>query len=85
MPDSAAQHKPELRVLHIASGDLWAGAEVALFQLVTALATHPGMAIGVILLNDGELAIRLRKAGLEVHVLDERIVLAARAEVRRLS
>ena len=72
MPDSAAQHKPELRVLHIASGDLWAGAEVALFQLVTALATHPGMAIGVILLNDGELAIRLRKAGLEVHVLDER-------------
>jgi glycosyltransferase involved in cell wall biosynthesis len=60
-----------LRVLHVASGDLWAGAEVALFHLASALAANPAVNIGVVLLNDGELAKRLRHAHIPVYILDE--------------
>ncbi len=60
-----------LRVLHIASGDLWAGAEVALFQLACALACQPHVHIEVVLLNEGELAARLRSSAITVHVINE--------------
>ena len=72
MLHSAAQHKPELRVLHIASGDLWAGAEVALFQLVTALA-DPAQAWS--LKSPCSTTVNLPSAcatrEFEVHMLDE--------------
>ena len=60
-----------LRILHIASGDLWAGAEVALFHLARALAANPDVEIEIVLLNEGELALRLRNASIRVHILDE--------------
>ena len=61
-----------LRVLHIASGDLWAGAEVQAFTLMSHLARVPGTQIAAVLLNDGTLAAKLRATGIEVHVIDER-------------
>jgi glycosyltransferase involved in cell wall biosynthesis len=60
-----------MRVLHVASGDLWAGAEVQIFLLVTELAKLPDVQIQVALMNDGELARRLRLAGVRVEVIDE--------------
>ena len=60
-----------LRILHIASGDLWAGAEVAIYHLACELASHPELKIEIALLNEGELAARLRSAGIAVHVFDE--------------
>lgn len=60
-----------LRVLHIASGDLWAGAEVQLYHLAKALNTTKGVTLKVLLLNPGELQQRLQAKGIDVDVLDE--------------
>jgi len=62
----------ETRVLHVASGDLWAGAEVQLYYLATAQRDLPAVVVSVALLNEGILAQRLRGAGIPVHVIDER-------------
>lgn len=61
----------KLHVLHIASGDLWAGAEVQLFTLARMLKKRGNIRVTVILLNDGELAKRLRQADIETFVFSE--------------
>jgi len=60
-----------LNVLHVASGDLWAGAEVQLFTLAKALHTISGTTVSVVLLNYGRLERELHNAGIKVIVLDE--------------
>ena len=60
-----------LRVLHIVSGDLWAGAEVQAFTLLSHLARMPGTEIAAVLMNDGVLADVLRSTGISTYVLDE--------------
>lgn len=61
-----------LKVTHIASGDLWAGAEAQIASLLIALQRVEGVELDVILLNHGELEKRLRQAAIPVTVLDER-------------
>lgn len=61
----------DLKILHIASGDLWAGAEVQLCTLAKTLHATPGVTVTIILLNSGTLEQQLRNAGIEVLVLDE--------------
>jgi len=58
-------------VLHIASGDLWAGAEVQLFTLVKKLQATADIKIDVILLNPGRLEQELREIGANVTIIDE--------------
>ncbi len=58
-------------VLHIASGDLWAGAEVQLFTLASTLYNILKVPVSVILLNHGELEQKLQAVGIKVIVLDE--------------
>ncbi|MEL6870150.1 MAG: glycosyltransferase [Pseudomonadota bacterium] len=60
-----------LSVMHLASGDLWAGAEVQLYQLAVELQRRADLDVSVVLLNEGLLAQRLRAAGLDVVVYDE--------------
>ena len=60
-----------LKILHVASGDLWAGAEVQLFTLAKALHTKSDTSVSAVLLNYGRLEQELRKAGIKVTVLDE--------------
>ena len=60
--------KSKQNVTHIASGDLWAGAEVQLFTLCSNL---KDINVNVILLNHGELEKRLKKHGIPVIVIDE--------------
>lgn len=61
-----------LRVLHIASGDLWAGAEVQAFTLISHLVRIPNTKVAAVLMNEGTLASKLRSIGVPVHMLDER-------------
>lgn len=60
-----------MKVLHIASGDLWAGAEVQLYHLARALAADPAIELQVVLMNEGQLAQALRASGIRVVVFDE--------------
>lgn len=59
-------------MLHIISGDLWAGAEVQAYTLISNLRKLAGIELGAVLMNDGELAQRLRAAGVWLSILDER-------------
>ena len=60
-----------MKILHIASGDLWAGAEVQLYHLARELGTTSQVDLMIVLLNDGQLADALRAAGLPVIILGE--------------
>lgn len=61
----------KLRICHLISGDLWAGAEVMAFQLIGGLSKLPEIDLLVILLNHGRLATELENAGISTLVLDE--------------
>jgi len=75
-----------MRVLHVISGDLWAGAEAQALALLVELDRLVDVEVTAALMNEGALAERLRAAGISVTVLHEsrasslRIVL----ELRRL-
>jgi glycosyltransferase involved in cell wall biosynthesis len=60
-----------VRITHLASGDLWAGAENQLHNMVLAMHRRSDVEVDVILLNEGLLADRLRQAGVPVTVLLE--------------
>lgn len=60
-----------VRVCHIISGDLWAGAEVMAYHLFKGLLKYPDIETSIILLNDGRLANEIRKLSIPVFVVDE--------------
>ena len=62
---------PSIRVVHIASGDLWAGAEVQLFTLVKALKNSTNTDIHVFVMNHGTLEQKLIAENIPVIVFDE--------------
>lgn len=66
----SAEHR-RLRVVHVVSGDLWAGAEVQVWQLLRAARQLDEVDIRAVLLNPGQLADRLSAAAVPVTVLDE--------------
>lgn len=59
------------RLMHISSGDLWAGAEVQMYNLIESLAKHHCQT-RVILFNRGLLEAKLQAANIPVDILDER-------------
>jgi glycosyltransferase involved in cell wall biosynthesis len=60
-----------MAVLHLFSGDLWAGAEVMILNLLTELKEDQRLEIFALSLNEGILTERLRKAGIETEVIPE--------------
>ncbi|MGH8628366.1 MAG: glycosyltransferase, partial [Gammaproteobacteria bacterium] len=60
-----------LSVVHLASGDLWAGAEVQIYNLVLELHVRGDIDLKVVLFNYGVLEERLRGAGVPTTVFDE--------------
>ena len=58
-------------MLHVASGDLWAGAEVQLFHLLCSLRRRAEVTVEAAILNPGKLADRLREQGIHVWQFDE--------------
>jgi L-malate glycosyltransferase len=72
--DASSTTGAPLRVLHIVSGDLWAGAEVQVHELLRAAVSVPDLEIRAAVLNPGILAERLVAAGIDVTVLDESVL-----------
>ncbi len=65
----AIDHK--IKLLHIASGDLWAGAEMQMYSLLESLVGDSRFEVSALLLNDGRLAANLRNSGIEPHIISE--------------
>lgn len=63
--------QPPITITHIASGDLWAGAEVQLYYLAKALHNKSNIKITIILLNHGLLADKLKSSNINIHIFDE--------------
>lgn len=67
-----SEHEPPRpRIVHVLSGDLWAGAEVMAFNLLRRLNGNHRIEVSVVLLNEGRLAQELRRNGVQVYVIDE--------------
>lgn len=60
-----------LRVLHVFSGDLWAGAERMIWTLLRQLSKQPDLEVLALSLNEGELTAALRASGIETLVVSE--------------
>jgi L-malate glycosyltransferase len=60
-----------MRVCHIISGDLWAGAEVMCCRLLNNLQNIENIELHAILLNEGKLAQELRRCGVPLTIIDE--------------
>jgi glycosyltransferase involved in cell wall biosynthesis len=60
-----------LRILHIISGDLWAGAEVQACTLIAGLVRIPDTEVAAVVMNEGRLADELRAVGIRVVVMNE--------------
>lgn len=75
----------QLRVLQVASGDLWGGAEASVFELCRSLRERR-IEVSAVILNHGELASRLAAAGIPSTVMDERSGSSLRilGELRRM-
>lgn len=61
----------QLTVLHIFSGDLWAGAEVMVYNLLSELKKEPGLKIIALSLNEGTLLDKLQTAKIETYIIPE--------------
>lgn len=61
----------KIKVCHLISGDLWAGAEAQMFTMVTDLRNISGLSLSAIILNEGRLAEKLREEAFDVTVIDE--------------
>jgi len=61
----------QLRVCHVASGDLWAGAEVQMVGLLEQLRSFPDLAVSAVLLNKGKLLDELFARDIPVTLYDE--------------
>ena len=61
-----------LKVCHIMSGDLWAGAEVMAYNLLTGLSVYSDLECSAILLNEGKLTDMIRELNIPVYVFEEK-------------
>ena len=62
--------KPK-RIILLASGDLWAGAEAVVYHLAKGLQKEPLIKLMVVLLNKGKLAELCLLEGIDTRVIDE--------------
>jgi L-malate glycosyltransferase len=60
-----------LRICHLISGDLWAGAEVMAYNLLKGLSRLKDVDLSAIIFNDGKLATAVRNLGITVDVVEE--------------
>ena len=67
----AMKEEQPLRVCHLVSGDLWAGAEVMDFRLLKGLKAFPDLDLSAIVLNQGRFADEIENLGIPVDVVDE--------------
>jgi len=65
------QETTPTKILTLASGDLWAGAEAVVYQIATGLHGNPSIQHTVVLLNHGRLEMLCSQAGIDTRVIDE--------------
>ena len=65
------EQQRSLKLVHIASGDLWAGAEIQLFTLAKQLEKSGSVSLSVILMNHGRLEKELLDNKIDTYVFDE--------------
>jgi L-malate glycosyltransferase len=70
---SGLSEKRVLTVLHVCSGDVWAGAERMIATLLRALSLDPGIKPVALVLNEGHLSQILREGNIETVVLPESV------------
>ena len=70
LPEDTAR-PAAMRVCHVMTADLWAGAEVQVATALSYLSRRPDLQLSAVLFNEGRLARELRMLGIEVVVLDE--------------
>jgi L-malate glycosyltransferase len=70
-PGASVHREAPLRVCHIASGDLWAGAEVQVAMLLKALSARADTFACAVVLNEGRLAAEIRTTGIPLKVIPE--------------
>lgn len=68
---SQSRSGESLRIMHVLSGDLWAGAEVMAVQLLKELHRSNNSVVLALLLNQGRVAEELLDEGVHTVVLDE--------------
>lgn len=68
---TGASDKPHITVTHIISGDLWAGAEVQVYQLCRALNASEDISVNAVVFNPGILHDKLIELGIPVTLADE--------------
>ena len=62
----------KIKLCHIISGDLWAGAEVMAYNLISEQAKNKKLEVSVIILNQGQLVDNIEKTdNVKLFVLDE--------------
>jgi len=62
----------KIKVVHIVSGDLWAGAEVQLYLTAKEIIRNKEIDFNAIILNKGELCNKLTGLGIKTHLVDEK-------------
>jgi len=60
-----------IKVCHIISGDLWAGAEVMACHLLQGLKAYPDLELFSIVLNRGRLSEEIERLGIPCYIMDE--------------
>jgi glycosyltransferase involved in cell wall biosynthesis/VanZ family protein len=70
-PGTYTAPPPRMRVCHIMSADLWAGAEIQVATVASYLVERPDLELTAVLLNDGPLARELRRLAVPVTIIDE--------------
>src|SRR2546425_4032546 len=68
---SSVSTRRGLRVCHIMSADLWAGAEVQVATVASYLVERSDVNLTAVLLNEGPLARELRRLGVSVTIVEE--------------
>jgi L-malate glycosyltransferase len=66
------KHNEDIRVMLLASGDLWAGAEAVVYNLAQSLHEKKPVKVCVVLFNQGRLAELCKAAGIDTYILDEK-------------
>lgn len=61
-----------MKILHIASGDLWAGSETVVYELIKGLCQYDECEITAIFLNQGKLADLVKSLGIKVFIINEK-------------
>jgi len=62
----------KIKVMQLASGDLWAGAEAVVYELCKGLSGIDGVELCTVILNNGKLAQACRDSGITTLVVDEK-------------